>query len=72
MKRNIILVATVMLGLVGVWCYGAMHQQIERMENQTFAVSPEIVAKALRADQPPARTDGVLRDAPEHDGFEVY
>lgn len=72
MKRNIILVTTVMLGLLGVWCYGAMHQRLERMENQTFVVSPEVVARALRADQPPVRTDGILHDTLELDPMDIY
>jgi hypothetical protein len=67
MKRNIVLVATVLLGVLGVWCYGAMHQRLELFESQTFEVNPEIVARAMNA--------GKAADLRHHaiaDDVEVY
>ena len=67
MKRNIILLTVVALGLLGVWCYGAMHQQLEHFESQNHRVSPEILARALDAAHA-----ADLRQKRPADEIEVY
>lgn len=67
MKRNIILVATVMMGMLGVWCYGAMHQKLARFESQVFEVNPDVVARAMSAGQ-----SADLRHHANSDDIEVY